>query len=347
MKNQIVVLLALAMLAVGCKKVTVDFTYSPAEPRAGESVVFTNNSSSGEKWDWNFGDNSTSTVKSPRHTFKKAGTYLVTLRVDSANNQTCSRSVMVYDTIPTFVASSDSITHYTDVTLTANIYNPYSYRLSYQWTLPEHCVLQSGNLTSSAITVYFTEYNQSQKVELIINQEDKSFPISRELYIYETKAPAILMACADGSVVRQRLINDRLEHALADTYEEDRQLLSAACDTMVVYGDSIFYASKMQSLLGAQAKRIQIDKQSRKWYFTTDKGLYVSNLNGEYTQQIDSTATGALYVDYARNRLYWATATGLYAMPLVKSLYNQYSSVPEQYNEITEIERITVNNNPQ
>ena len=116
--------MAFAMVIAGCKKVDVDFTFSPTEPKAGEAVKFTNKSSAGEKWGWNFGDNSTSVSKHPSHTFKKPGTYLVTLMVDSAKYNTCSHSVTVYDTVPTFVTSTDSICHYTDVTLTANVYNP-------------------------------------------------------------------------------------------------------------------------------------------------------------------------------------------------------------------------------
>jgi len=347
MNKQICILCALLLMAVGCKKVTVDFTYSPAEPRAGEAVTFTNNSSAGEKWDWNFGDNSTTTSKNPRHTFKKAGTYLVTLRVDSARNQTCSKSVTVYDTIPTFVTSTDSITHYTDVTLTANIYNPYSYNLQYQWTLPEHCVLQSGTLTSSAITVYFTAYGQAEKVQLTITQGDKTYPVSRDLYIYETLAPALLMSRTDGTVMRQRLIGDRLEDATPDTRDEDRQLLAALCDTLVVYNDSVFDLARMQTIVGNPVKRVQMDKMAQKWYFVTADGLFVANFKGtspaDCITSIDSAATGALYIDNARNLLYWATPAGLHALPLVKSLTNKFSTEPVQYNQVTDIERIAFN----
>ncbi len=35
-------------LIVGCKKIDVDFSYSPTDPKAGEMIKFTNNSSAGE-----------------------------------------------------------------------------------------------------------------------------------------------------------------------------------------------------------------------------------------------------------------------------------------------------------
>lgn len=345
MKQNAIILCCLLLMAVGCKKVTVDFSYSPAEPKAGEKVTFTNNSSAGEKWDWNFGDNTVSTLKNPTKTYKKPGTYLVTLRVDSAKNKQYSRSITVYDTLPTFVASADSITHYTDVTLTANIYNPYSYALSYQWTLPAGCVLQSGTLTDKSIGVYFTVYNQAQTVDLTIYQGDKTYAVSRDLYIYETLAPAILMEQQDGTTLRQRLISTRLESVMPDASEESKALLAAACDTMVVYNDSVFYASRMQAVLGTAVQHIQLDKVERKWYFVTSNGLYVANINGAYPQAIDASATGALCVDNTRGKLYWAGADGLYAMSLVRSLNNRFNTTPERYNEVGNITKIAINDN--
>ena len=130
MNKKIIICFALAMMIIGCKKVEVDFTFSPTEPRAGQAVKFNNASSAGEDWNWDFGDNVTSVLKNPTHTFTKPGTYLVTLVVDSAKYNTCSHSITVYDTIPTFTTSTDSICPYAEVELTGNVYNPYGYTLS-------------------------------------------------------------------------------------------------------------------------------------------------------------------------------------------------------------------------
>jgi hypothetical protein len=62
---------------------------------------------------------------------------------------------------------------------------------------------------------------------------------------------------------------------------------------------------------------------------------------------IDENATGAIYVDINRNRLYWASNTGTYAMPLIKSKNNQYTTTATQYNNLDNIDLITVNNTPQ
>lgn len=349
MNKQIYALIVvLAIVGVGCKKVSVDFTYTPAEPRAGESVLFTNSSSAGEKWSWDFGDNSTSSSKSPRHTFKKAGTYLVTLRVDSVRNQMCSKSITVYDTVPTFVCSLDTIKHYQNVTFTANIYNPYSYGLSYTWTLPEGCILQAGTLKDNSITVYFKDFGKEQSVRLRIKQGDKQYDIERGWYVYESLAPALLMMRRDSGIVRQRLIGDYREDVLVDEYEEDRRLLLSMCDTIVEYNDTVFTLGRLEGIMGRSLQHIQMDKVARKWYFVSSDGLCVANFNGTSTATdircIDSTATGAFYIDNMRNLLYWSNAVGVWGMSLVKTMDNKYVFVPVQYNQELDIVRIAFNN---
>ena len=89
---------------------------------------------------------------------------------------------------------------------------------------------------------------------------------------------------------------------------------------------------------------MQIDAMAQKWYITTPDGLFVANMGGNEIVAIDRLATGALYVDAQRNRLYWATAEGLWAMPLIKSKNNKFSTTPEQYNNLNNIDLITVNN---
>ena len=341
--------MAFAMIFAGCKKVDVDFNYSPTEPRAGQLVKFSNQSSAGENWSWDFGDNTNSVLKNPSHTFKKPGTYVVTLMVDSAKYNTCSHTVIVYDTVPTFVTSTDSICHYTDVVLTANVYNPFSYTLTYQWVLPEGCELVSGTLENKAIMVYFKDFsksaNDTKKVGLTITQNGKTYPISRDLYIYETKAPALILKKVNNTVVRQRLINGYIEDPTAAD-SEDVHLLELSSDTMLTFNGVTFYASQMQDIFPNQTiQRLQIDAMAQKWYITTAEGLFVANFNGNDLTLVDAEATGGIYVDMERNRLYWATNNGLKAMPLIKSKNNQFATTPELYNSISDIDRIVVNNN--
>ena len=215
-------------LIVGCKKIDVDFSYSPTDPKAGETIKFTNNSSAGESWAWTFGDNSTSMSKNPSKVYKKPGEYMVTLMVDSTKHFTHSKLITVYDTIPTFVASSDSILYFHDVTLKANIYNPFKYDLVYQWTMPDNCVITAGDLNSASVTLYFTTPGQTD-IQLTIIQNGKEYNISRQFTIHPAQAPAIVIRTADNKVFRQRMINDRLDQpSMANS--EDVYLIEQTCD---------------------------------------------------------------------------------------------------------------------
>ena len=268
--------------------------------------------------------------------------------VDSAKYLTRSKIIKVYDTIPTFVCSSDSILLYHDVTLTANIYNPFKYELQYQWTLPNNCVLQSGKTTDASIVVYFTSTGE-MPVQLYINQNGKTYDINdKSLLVHPVKAPSILMHTTDNTIVRQRMINERLE-PVSEGSEADKAIVNQTNDTVVTFNNVTFYASQMANKVpgfaGMQIQHMQMDAMAQKWYITTAEGLFVANFNGNDLTLVDTEAIGGIYVDMERNRLYWATNNGLKAMPLIKSKNNQFATTPELYNSISDIDRIVVNNN--
>ena len=98
--KRIYIVLMVCLTMIACKQNDVNFTFSPEAPRAGQSVKFNNLSSSGEEWEWNFGDGITTTIKSPSHTYKQPGTYRVVLKVDGKNSWTAVKEVVVYDTVP-------------------------------------------------------------------------------------------------------------------------------------------------------------------------------------------------------------------------------------------------------
>ena len=158
MKKTAILLTVLCVL-MACKKNNVDFSYTPTEPRAGETVKFSNLSSSGEEWEWTFGDGATATIKSPSHTYKQPGTYRVMLKVDKRAAWTKTKEITVYDTIPTFVCADSVFSIYNDYTFEANIYNPYNYEVSYLWVLPldmDYFTPTDEDLTSSTLKGYFT-----------------------------------------------------------------------------------------------------------------------------------------------------------------------------------------------
>jgi len=78
---------------VPAAKPTADFDYSPATPDVGDVITFEDKSSAVapatiETWAWDFGDDSTSTLQDPTHTYTTMGTYTVSLTVTDSNEET-------------------------------------------------------------------------------------------------------------------------------------------------------------------------------------------------------------------------------------------------------------------
>ena len=346
MNRSIILIAMLAALFAGCKPVEVDFSYSPKEPRAGEIVSFSNLSTGGESWLWNFGDNSTNLSKNPNHIYKKPGTYVVTLMVDSAKYKTCAKEITIYDTVPTYVCSTDSILHYQDVTFKANVYNPFNHSLTYEWTVSDNCEVLSSTTTEKELKVYFKSPATEESVKLLLTFNGVEHHISKTFTVHLTQAPAIVMKQNDGTIVRQRMIKDRIEE-VRPGLAEDNALLAATNDTTVNFNGKQFTASQLDEdiagFVGMIILHMQLDAMAQKWYIHTTEGLWVANFDGSNLVLVDSAATGALHVDTYRNRLYWATNNGLYSMPLVKSKNNQFTSKATQYNTLNDIVLIAVN----
>jgi PKD repeat protein len=76
----------------------------------GQDVTFSNTTTYGNSYFWNFGDNATSDIQNPKHTYVKDGTYTVTL---VATNDCGSKSVVQKVTVitpPTAAFLADTLT---------------------------------------------------------------------------------------------------------------------------------------------------------------------------------------------------------------------------------------------
>lgn len=191
-----IALLTLAfLLAVGCKKKEVIFTFSPEQPRAGQTVTFTNGTSEGEKWEWTFGDGTSSASKNPSKVYRKAGSYTVTLKVDGKNNLTYTQSLTVVDTVPRIELAEDSMVYYYHpVKLRMSAYNPYSYEKTYLWVLNDSVELLEGDLDDEQITVIFKQHDVNVEVGCLLSIGDAYFVCEQTFFVNDTTAPALFMS---------------------------------------------------------------------------------------------------------------------------------------------------------
>lgn len=216
--------LVMVLLCVACKNTKTQFSYYPTEPRAGESVRFSNSSDDAEEWYWTFGDGSSSASKSPSKVYRKPGTYTVILKADDKNSRTCTKTITVHDTIPAIAISDTVYGYYQPLTFSADVYNPYGYTLSYRWSFPEGTIFldESGrivsepDLTAAKHRVCLSGKNVNMAIHLSLTQGPLSFELDTSIFVRDVKAPSILMVNAEGTehkLIRQRLYTYAVEDA--------------------------------------------------------------------------------------------------------------------------------------
>ncbi len=88
---------ALLTLLVSCSKPVAVFTYSGV-PKAPSDIEFKNESEKAERYEWDFGDGSTSTEKEPSHRYMSSGNYTVQLKaIDKKNKAVVKKTKLVVD----------------------------------------------------------------------------------------------------------------------------------------------------------------------------------------------------------------------------------------------------------
>lgn len=324
------ILLTLFCAMTACKRVEVKFTYSPDAPRAGQTVRFSNLSSSGEEWEWTFGDGATSTLKSPTHVYKKPGKYRVALKVDQKRNLTAPQELTVYDTVPTFVCQDSIFFIFVDYKFTANFYNPYNYAVSYLWTVNDSI---AG--TESSLTTYFTEPGKDVKVGLLISYNNETTDIEQSFTVNNLNTNSLLLRTPDGDY-RQRIFGERAENVKSDPSATPK--LEAEQDTFQVYNRDTFRLSDMRSIF-PELEGFHIAK--RKFYYRTTDGLWIANIDGTNPVQIDTAFCMAMTLDMTDNRIYWSNESGVWYMPFVGSDNNKFVTVPQQLNNMNNVIKLS------
>ncbi len=339
------ILLAVGCVLMACTKNNVDFGYSPIKPKAGEKIQFTNLSTSGEEWEWSFGDGATSVVKNPSKTYKQAGTYSVVLKVDGKARWTTTKSITVYDTVPNFtcsVAGADTLglNMFEDVTFTASVYNPYNYTVEYQWDVVSNTRFKqlSTTNTESTFSGYFEFAGKDvATVKLTVTVNGVTREVEHTYTVNEVKTSSVVMMTSDSVYWRQRIFGSRAEAVREDI--SGKALADLAQDSVQTYNGKTFTLQEMQTVL-ADMKGFNI--ASRKIYFRQSDGLYVANIDGTFLVQIEAGEILAQCVDVVNNRIYWALPDSVRYMPLIGAENNKFTTEPTTLNRQANVVKLAI-----
>ncbi len=80
-------------LTIGIREeIQVSFSWTPPNPEAGQEIQFSDKTSGGggtfNRWNWDFGDGTTSTEQNPKHKYPQKGTYTIILTVEDDQGNT-------------------------------------------------------------------------------------------------------------------------------------------------------------------------------------------------------------------------------------------------------------------
>lgn len=352
MKRVLYIILTIC-LTVSCKHITADFTYSPEQPKEGEYISFTNTSSGGDEWAWDFGDNSNSASKSPSKYYKKPGTYYVTLKVNGKSSFTRTKKVTVYDSIPTFqlscdtgVIRTDNITAFTDLSFTPMIYNPFFYKVSYRWELDEHTqVLGNGRVDTPYIKVFVNKANNQTTFTLHVTQKDSAYTISKTFNVLTRPSYALLLQ-QGSTLYRQRLYEARgvgeLETITHPT-EEIQGLISTIRNDEQRLNGTTFDCTTIGAIVGSTVDGFQIDVLTRKIYFYNSNALYVCNLDGTHKILLDDEGVVTyICVDNQTGCIFWNTGTQTKATRLLQSPTNTFDETEVWVLNSIGVNRLTI-----
>ena len=333
-------------MLMACDKQTVNFSYSPTQPKAGETIQFTNLSTAGEEWEWTFGDASTSTGKNPTKVYKQSGTYTVTLKVDDKANKTTSKSITIYDTIPNFTcsvedASSAGIPIFENVTFSALVYNPYNYVVEYSWTIvgTDGYQVLSENQTGSELKVYFSKAVEQVGVRMKVTLNGEVRETENRFQIRDVKTNSVMMMTSDSVYWYQRVFGLRAEEKKPLTNSELCAFVKEVQDTLQVYNGKTFTLKELQSV---EPEMRGFVIAARKIYFRTTSGLYVANIDGSFEEPIWLGNVLTECADVVNNRLYWSLQDSVMYMPLIGSENNKFTTVPVLLNKTENVVKLLI-----
>lgn len=131
---------------------TVTAAFSAQNACEGSPVTFTNTSTGGNTYSWDFGDSNTSTSQSPTHTYTAAGTYTITLNVTgSCGTSTATQTITINPSISPTLNISGNTTVCAGQSTTLSVTGA----STYQWSGGSTATTANITVSPSVTTTYY------------------------------------------------------------------------------------------------------------------------------------------------------------------------------------------------
>lgn len=329
-KNYLFIICALLLAA--CHSKEVGFVYSPTQPRAGQTISFTNTSEEGDVWSWNFGDGTSSAVKNPTKIYEKPGSYLVSLKVDDKSKMTYSTTIVVADTIPTIV-TVDSANVCEEVKFLVNFYNPQNLQVTYLWEIGSNGDWLYSHPIDSAVTVLFNKANDAETIKCQITIGQETYSLEKTLKIKDIKAPSLLVVEQNKTLGRRRVLGN---------YLSVKQVIKSEADVVDICSvDSVSYLfekNMISTIKNSEVTELLRTESAAKAGAVSKDSIYWLAENGE----LNSAARGDINNVYKRNVA--ADINGLAIYNNVLCLYGAGIRIGQKhiFPHIKQIEHLSV-----
>lgn len=271
-----IILVSAIVLIFSCKTpIDPDFSYSPEMPKAGEKITFTNLTEEGELWNWEFGDGSKSRLKNPTYTYKLPGEYNITLMIDSNKHYITKKKITIYDTIPTISIEGETVKYYQEATFKVLVYNPYGYTVKYDWTFSENAHssdIADGKSTKASLDVYFSKTNVEETVLLTVQVGDSVHSINKTFLVEDVPARSLLMAQANGKILRQRMYDKGFEDYAQTTIDAGKNPFNIKYRSNTLY---IFDAGTHTSTILSDIGSLPGDGSIRRVNLSTEEAIEI------------------------------------------------------------------------
>jgi PKD repeat protein len=191
-----------------------NFTYSPSNPEKDEMIQFTDTSTDPDdsvvRWEWDFGDGTTSTLQNPTHSYPTNGTYTITLTVwdEHDADDTISKVIVIANLAPevgfSHLPNEPKISE--TITFVDESSDPDGSVITWQWDFgdgttstdqnPTHSYSSEGTYTVT-LTVWDNDGGSNTTSRIVVVDNER--PIAEFTYLPESPKVGDVVTFTDKS----------------------------------------------------------------------------------------------------------------------------------------------------